>query len=172
MTTALFAGSFDPITVGHVDIARRALSFADDLVIAVGINPVKRYLFDLADRVDMVQRAVEELGVEGGARVRVVQMPGALLECARKVGASIIVKGVRSAADFDCEFPQAVVNRDLGGIETVLIPARPELSVVSSSMVRELLGLGLDISRYVPAAILPFMRDNGEVAEPRRSREK
>lgn len=156
MTTALFAGSFDPITLGHLDIATRALSVADEVVVAVGVHPRKRYMFDHSRRVEMVRRVFAP--VEG---VRVVEMRGALVECVREVGADLVVKGVRSAADFDDEMVQAVVNRDCGGVETVFIPARPELSVVSSSVVRELLGLGFDVARYVPDAIVSDVRDNG-----------
>ncbi|WP_115727126.1 pantetheine-phosphate adenylyltransferase [Actinomyces culturomici] len=154
MTTALIAGSFDPITLGHVDLVDRTLRFADSVVVAVGVNSAKSYRFDQDARVAMVETALV------GRDARIVRMDGTLLECADEVGADVVVKGVRTAADLEWELTQSVINRDLGGVETLLLPARPELSVVSSSVVRELLSLGLDASRYVPAAILPLMRDN------------
>lgn len=162
MTTALFAGSFDPITLGHVDLVERAVRFADEVVLAVGLNSKKAYRFSHDRRIEMARAAVA-----GIPRVRVVRADGALLDCARELGADVLVKGVRTGADLDWELVQSVVNRDLGGVETVLLPARPELSIVSSSLVRELLALGLDASRYVPAAILPLMTDNGRGEEPR-----
>lgn len=165
MTLALYAGSFDPITVGHVDIASRALRFADELIVAVGVNASKQYRFEHGLRVEMARAALAEL-----PGIRVVRMEGALLDLAREVGAEIIVKGVRTGADLEWEFVQSSVNRDFGGVETVLLPARPELSVVSSSIVRELLGLGMDASRYVPSAILPLVRDNIGGDEPRAER--
>lgn len=156
MTRALIAGSFDPITLGHLDLVERSARFCEDVVVAVGVNPAKTYRFSHERRIRMVEAALA--GVPGAC---VVRMDSSLLDCAREVGADVVVKGVRGGADLDWEFVQASVNRDLGGVETVLLPTRPELSVVSSSLVRELLALGMDASRYVPAAILPFMTDNG-----------
>lgn len=155
MTIALYAGSFDPVTLGHVDIARRALRFADELVVAVGVNASKRYLFDHDTRVAMVKAALSELPA-----VSVVRLDAPLVSLAHTVGADILVKGVRSGADLEWECAQASVNRDFGEVETVLLPALPELSLVSSSIVRELLGYEMDVSRYVPEAIYPFLRDN------------
>ncbi|PKY66760.1 pantetheine-phosphate adenylyltransferase [Schaalia turicensis] len=151
----LFAGSFDPITLGHADIITRAASFADELVVAVGINPKKKYMFDQDKRVDMVNAVVGQLG-----NVRTVKMEGTLIDCAKSNDVSFIVKGVRRASDVDTELAQAAVNRDLGGVETLFIPSRPELLLVSSSMVRELLDLGLSVSRYVPNEIEPFVAQN------------
>lgn len=151
----LFAGSFDPITIGHADIITRVASFADELVVAVGINPKKKYMFDQDKRVDMVNAVVAQLG-----NVRAVKMEGTLINCAKLNGASFIVKGVRGGNDVDTELAQAVVNRDLGGLETLFIPSLPELSLVSSSMVRELVHLGLSVSRYVPNEIEPFVAQN------------
>lgn len=151
----LFAGSFDPITIGHADIITRAASFADELVVAVGINPKKKYMFDQDKRVDMVNAVVAQLG-----NVRIVKMEGTLIDCAKSNDVSFIVKGVRSQSDVDTELAQAAVNRDLGGVETLFIPSLPELSLVSSSMVRELVHLGLSVSRYVPNEIEPFVAQN------------
>ena len=128
---------------------------------AVGMNSAKNYRFNHEQRLHMVEAALAQI-----PRVRVVRMDTTLLECAREVGADVVVKGVRTGADLDWELVQATVNRDFGDVETLLMPTRPELSIVSSSLVRELLVQGMDISRYVPAAILPLMTDN-EASENR-----
>lgn len=157
MTTVLIAGSFDPITLGHLDIIERATRSFCDVVVAVGVNGRKTYSYSLDERRQMVEVATAHL--DG---VRVTLMEGTLIDCARAVGASSVVKGVRSSADLEWELAQAVINSDLGGIETLLIPARPEYAIVSSSVVRELLSLGMDASRYVPATIRPLLVDNDQ----------
>lgn len=161
MTCALIAGSFDPITLGHLDLVMRASRFSEDIVVAVGMNSAKNYRFSHDQRLHMVQAVLAHF-----PKVRVMRMDTTLLECALEVGADVVVKGVRTCADLDWELVQATVNRDFGDIETVLMPTRPELAIVSSSLVRELLIQGMDISRYVPAAIIPLMTDN-EASEKR-----
>ena len=142
---ALFPGSFDPFTLGHLDVAERAAAVADRLIIGVGINPAKRGLIAPEDRVDLVREATAYL-------------PG--VEVTLLAGATLIVKGVRGSQDADFEAPQAALNLEVGGIDTWWIPTRPGLGHVSSSAVRELLSLKKDVSRYVPPAIVRYLTDN------------
>ena len=152
---ALFPGSFDPFTNGHLDVAERVCAIAERLIIGVGTNPAKRGLIDPERRVALIEEATAHLtGVE------VVLLQGATMDEAARLGATLIVKGVRSSIDLDCEAPQAVFNDEVGGIDTWWIPTRPALAHVSSSAIRELLGLKKDISRYVPPAVERYLTDN------------
>ncbi|WP_455151505.1 pantetheine-phosphate adenylyltransferase [Schaalia odontolytica] len=152
---ALFPGSFDPFTNGHLDVAERVCAIAERLFIGVGTNPAKRGLIDPDRRVALIEEATAHLmGVE------VVLLQGATMDEAARLGATLIVKGVRSSIDLDYEAPQAVFNDEVGGIDTWWIPTRPALAHVSSSAIRELLGLKKDISRYVPPAVERYLTDN------------
>ena len=152
---ALFPGSFDPFTNGHLDVAQRVSAVADRLIIGVGANPAKRGLIDPAERVSLIRDATAHL-----TGVDVVLLQGATMDAARGLGAALIVKGVRGADDAAHEAVQAAFNLEAGGIDTWWIPTRPALSHVSSSAVRELFRLGKDAHRYVPPAISRFMTDN------------
>lgn len=152
---ALFPGSFDPFTNGHLDVARRAAAVADRLIIGVGVNPAKRALLTPRERVALIAEATAHLpGVE------VVELSGATMDAAAALGVTLIVKGVRGAQDTSFEAPQAALNLEVGGVDTWWIPTRPELSHVSSSAVRELVALEKDVSRYVPPAIARHLKDN------------
>lgn len=156
MTTAVLPGTFDPITLGHLDLVRRASGLAGRVVVAVGVHAGKRPLLPLDVRVDLVRRCVE--GMPG---VTVQAFDGLLVDLCRALGAELVVKGVRDASDLSWELTQAAVNREIGDVETALLPTRPELAHVSSSIVRELASYGMDVSRYVPAPVARVLADNG-----------
>ena len=148
---AVCPGSFDPVTNGHVDVVRRAASLFDEVVVAVMGNPAKSGLFPLEERVELLRVAVD--GIDG---VRVEPVSGGLLvDYCRSVGASAIVKGLRSGNDFAYELPMALMNRHLSGVETVFLPGDPRFEHVSSSLVKEVAGHGGNVTGLVPDAVLP-----------------
>ncbi len=142
--TALFAGTFNPFTIGHKSIGDRALQIADRLVIGFGVNPDKPDP-DAIGRIARVKRLYED-----DPRVTVVQYSGLTTDFARECGADFMVRGVRSVADFEYERNLADINLKISGIDTVLLTSLPELSYVSSSMVRELASFGADVTKYLP----------------------
>ena len=147
---AVCPGSFDPVTNGHVDVVRRAAGLFDEVVVAVLGNPAKRGLFDVPERVELI-----EASLSGLARVRVDAVAGGLLvDYCRSIGASAVVKGLRSGTDFAYELPMALMNRHLTGLETVFLPGDPTLEHVSSSLVKEVAAHGGDVRGLVPDAVL------------------
>ena len=143
--TAFFAGSFDPFTVGHASVVERSLPLFDHIVIAIGINPVK------TTAVEAERRAKEIAALYADeARVSVMTYDGLTVDAARRAGASCLLRGVRSVKDFEYERDMADVNRQLSGLETVLIYSLPQHTAISSSVVRELASFGKDISDFVP----------------------
>ena len=143
--TGIFTGSFDPFTVGHDDILRRALPLFSRIVIGVGVNERKQYMLSAEERCAAIRRIYE--GVE---KIEVKAYSDLTVDFARREGAAYIIKGVRSVKDFEYEREQADINRQLSGVETLLLYSDPRYSSVSSSMVRELIHFGQDVSRYLP----------------------
>lgn len=143
--TALFAGSFDPFTIGHASVVERALPLFDRIVIAIGVNAGKTAAEETQARVDAIRRIyIDE------PRVEVTAYSGLTVDTARSVGATALLRGVRSVKDFEYERDMADINRQLSGLETVLIYSLPEHSAISSSIVRELQAYGKDVSAYLP----------------------
>ena len=145
MKTGIFVGSFDPFTIGHLSIVRRALPLFDKLVIGVGGNERKTYLHTTEERIAAISRLFAD---EPAVEVR--SYSGLTVDFAHSVEAGFIVKGVRSMKDFEYEREQADINREIGGVETVLLFAEPQLAHISSSMVRELTHFGKDPAPYLP----------------------
>ena len=146
MSKAVFVGSFNPFTVGHASIVRRALPLFERLVIGVvGDNVNKPELQPATERMETIKKLYVD-----NQRIEVRPYYGLAVDLAREVGASFIVKGVRSVKDFEYERDQADINRRIAGIETILLFAEPELSALSSSMVRELKHFGADVSQFLP----------------------
>ena len=143
---ALFPGSFDPFTCGHESIVRRALPLFDKFVIAIGVNADKRSFMTMEQRKSWIESVFK-----GDDRIEVITYTGMTVDAAREVGAQFIVRGVRLIQDFENEKHLAEVNRDLTGIETILLYTLPEYSHISSSIVRELIKYGQDVSAYLPS---------------------
>ena len=145
MRTAIFPGTFDPFTIGHDALVRRALDLVDELYIAIGINTEKRTLLSLEER---IERITTLYGDE--PRIHVVSYEGLTTDFAQSVGAKFIIRGVRNTIDFEYEKNIADINRMLTGIDTLLLISEPQHAAISSSMVRELAHFGKDISKYLP----------------------
>lgn len=163
MTTALFPGSFDPATNGHIDVVARASALFDHLVVAVVTNPNKPGRFTPPERLALLTAACSELvsaATAAGRAIEFIVAGGLLVDIARHLGADVLVKGVRNASDVDGELTYAAMNRDLtgggpGALDTVWLPSAPDYSFFSSSLVYEIAALGGDVSHYVP----PVVRD-------------
>ncbi|MBO7581345.1 MAG: pantetheine-phosphate adenylyltransferase [Bacteroidaceae bacterium] len=143
---AVFAGSFDPFTIGHKNIVDRALqSVADEVIVAIGINHEKKYMFSLEERLQAIQKAFQS-----EPRVRVESYEGLTTDYAKRVGARFLLRGVRSVKDYEFERDMAEVNHRLTGIETVLLFTDAQYSCVSSSIVRELISYHQDVKDFLP----------------------
>ncbi|MEN9608227.1 MAG: hypothetical protein RLZZ06_158 [Actinomycetota bacterium] len=150
---AVYPGSFDPITLGHLDIIERALDVVERLQVVVVHNPAKQPFFTLAERVQMVTDALIERGLMGRVTVDSLES-GLLTTYAEEHGAGVLIKGFRTGVDIEYELPMARVNRDLTGIETIFLPSDPANTHISSSLVKQVAALGGDITKYVPAAVI------------------
>ncbi|MBR1594735.1 MAG: pantetheine-phosphate adenylyltransferase [Alloprevotella sp.] len=145
MNTALFPGSFDPFTVGHASIVERALPMFDRIVIGVGVNAGKHALYTIEERV----RRIRELYADE-PRIRVESYADLTVDCARRTGAHFILRGLRSVKDFEYERDVAAMNRRLSGIETVMMFCEERYACISSSVVRELISYGKDVTEFLP----------------------
>ena len=143
--TALFAGSFDPFTIGHYALIRRALPMFDKIVIGIGTNSGKRCMFSVEERI----KAIEKIFADE-VRIEVKVYECLTMDFAKKIGADVLLRGVRSTKDFEYEREIADMNLRLGGIDTVLLISEPEYASISSSIVRELITYGKDISELLP----------------------
>lgn len=154
---AVVPGSFDPITLGHLDVIERAAGIFDEIHVLVVHNPGKTALLPVAQRVSLIEKAIVDAEYPGTFVVTSWSV-GLLVDYCTDVGASVLVKGVRSQIDVAYETPMAIVNRNLAGVETVFLLPDPAHAHVSSSLVRQVASLGGDISPYVPAAVAEFLQ--------------
>ena len=150
MRIGLYPGTFDPITLGHIDIIRRASMLVDRLVIGVAINRDKSPLFDLEERVSMLQEECNYLSKQTGTEIVVHPFENLLINCAHDVGAQVIIRGLRAVADFEYEFQMVGMNRSLdNSIETVFLMAEAKHQAIASKLVKEIARLNGDISKFV-----------------------
>lgn len=157
MSTVVLPGSFDPFTLGHLDLARRAAAIADRVIIAVSHNPSKQGLFDLETRKSVIAAAVASEDLDAVVETRTLPR-GLLVEFCADVGAGAVVRGLRSQLDLAYEEPMARMNHHLAGIDTIFLLTGSEYSHISSSLVREVHALGGDVTDMLPAASLQALR--------------
>ncbi len=155
MRIGLYPGTFDPITLGHIDIIQRAMALVDRLVIGVAINRDKGPLFNLEERVAMVEAECAPIIAKTGGEIVVHPFENLLIDCARDVGAGIIIRGLRAVADFEYEFQMVGMNRALdASIETVFMMADARRQAIASKLVKEIARLGGDVSKFVTPPVV------------------
>ena len=155
MKLAICPGSFDPVTIGHLDIIGRARKIFDHVIVAVMVNPEKHTMFTTEERIALIQKCTKDM-----EDVEVVSFDGLLADYAKMRGATAIVKGVRAMSDFEYEFQQALTNRKLNPeLETVFMITRAENMFLSSSIVKQIASFGGDVSNFVPACILDDIKE-------------
>ena len=160
MRTGLYPGTFDPITLGHIDIIQRAMALVDRLVIGVAINRDKSPLFDLDERVAMVTAECSRIAESSGCEILVHPFENLLIDSARDVGASVIVRGLRAVTDFEYEFQMVGMNRALDStIETVFLMADARNQAIASKLVKEIARLGGDVSKFVTPPVNRALRE-------------
>ncbi len=151
MKIAIYPGSFDPITNGHLNIIRRASQIFDKVIVCVMVNAGKNPMFTRDERVDMIQRVTADL-----SNVEADSSDTLLAEYAKEIGNCVILKGLRASSDFEMEFQMAMINRKLNPqLDTILLPAEHQYMYMSSSTVKELAGYHADLSEFLPEAIIP-----------------
>ena len=155
MKRAIYPGSFDPVTFGHLDVIKRALKLFDEVIVAVAFNDQKQGLFTVAERVALLERATSEM-----ANVRVAQFSGLLVNFAREQEAVALIRGLRAVSDFEFEFQMALMNRKLEkSIETLFLMPKEEYTYLSSRIVKEIARLGGNVESFVDAAVAQALRE-------------
>jgi pantetheine-phosphate adenylyltransferase len=151
---ALYAGSFDPVTNGHIDIVRQAARLADRLVLAIGIHPGKTPLFSVEERLAMLDETCAPLARKAGTELRVITFSDLVTATAKREGANILIRGLRDGTDLDYEMQMAGMNGVMSpDVQTVFLPASPMVRPITATLVRQIAGMGGDAGSFVPAAV-------------------
>jgi pantetheine-phosphate adenylyltransferase len=151
---ALYAGSFDPVTNGHVDVVRQAARLADRLVLAIGVHPGKTPLFPTDERVAMLEETCGPVAREAKCELSCVTFADLVVSAARRAGATMLIRGLRDGTDFDYEMQMAGMNGSMAPeVQTVFLPASPLVRPITATLVRQIAGMGGDFSAFVPAAV-------------------
>ena len=157
--TALFAGSFDPITNGHLDVVGKAVHLADRLVLAIGVHPGKTPVFSADERLAMANEICVPLGRAAGCEVTCTTFADLVVTVARRAGATLLVRGVRDATDFDYEMQMAGMNATMAPeVQTLFLPAAPMVRPITATLVRQIAGMGGDVAAFVPAQVAAALR--------------
>ena len=151
---ASYAGSFDPVTNGHLDVVRQAAGLADTLVLAVGTHPGKTPLFPVEDRLAMLEAVCAPIGREKGCAISTTTFADLVVTAAKRAGATLLIRGLRDGTDFDYEMQMAGMNGTMApGLQTVFLPASPTVRPITATLVRQIAGMGGDVSAFVPASV-------------------
>jgi pantetheine-phosphate adenylyltransferase len=157
--TALYTGSFDPPTLGHLDVIRHACRLVDRLVIAIGVHASKAPMFSAEERADMLRAVCGPVAAGEGTSFEVTTFDGLAIEAARRAGATIIVRGIRDGTDLDYEMQMAAMNETMAPeVQTIFLPASPAVRPITATLVRQIAGMGGDASAFVPPAVADRLR--------------
>jgi pantetheine-phosphate adenylyltransferase len=151
---AFYAGSFDPVTNGHLDVVRQAVGLADRLVLAVGVHPGKTPMFTADERLAMLEETCGPIGRQAKCEVVCITFSDLVVTAAERAGATILIRGLRDGSDFDYEMQMAGMNGTMApGVQTVFLPASPAVRPITATLVRQIGGMGGDVSAFVPAPV-------------------
>ena len=151
---AFYAGSFDPVTNGHLDVVRHAAALADRLVLAIGVHPGKSPLFSVGDRLEMLEETCGPVARKAGARIVCTTFSGLVVDAAREAGATLLIRGLRDSTDFDYEMQMAGMNEAMAPkIHTIFLPASADVRPITATLVRQIAGMGGDVSAFVPPKV-------------------
>ncbi|MGW6777042.1 pantetheine-phosphate adenylyltransferase [Brucella pseudogrignonensis] len=154
MTIAIYAGSFDPVTNGHVDVLKGTLRLADQVIVAIGVHPGKKPLFSFEERVELINASAKALLGADAKRVSVISFDALVIDAAHKHGAKLMVRGLRDGTDLDYEMQMAGMNGTMAPeLQTVFLPADPAVRTITATLVRQIASMGGDIKPFVPAAV-------------------
>ena len=157
--TALYTGSFDPVTLGHVDVVRHACRLVERLVVAIGVHPGKAPMFSAEERADMLREACGLVAAGEGTSLEVTTFDGLAVEAARRAGATVIVRGIRDGTDLDYEMQMAAMNETMApGVQTILPPASPAVRPITATLVRQIAVMGGDVGSFVPPVVADRLR--------------
>jgi pantetheine-phosphate adenylyltransferase len=157
--TALYAGSFDPVTNGHLDVVRHAARLADKLVLAIGLHPGKAPLFTAEERLAMLVECCGPVAREAGCEFDCITFTDLVVTTAKQVGATLLIRGLRDASDFDYEMQMAGMNEAMApDVQTVFLPASPMVRPITATLVRQIAGMGGDVSSFVPASVVKRLK--------------
>jgi pantetheine-phosphate adenylyltransferase len=156
---ALYAGSFDPVTNGHLDVVRQAARLADRLVLAIGVHPGKTPLFPVEERLAMLTETCGPLAKEAGAELSCTTFDDLVISLAKREGASMLIRGLRDGTDFDYEMQMAGMNGTMApSVQTVFLPASPAVRPITATLVRQIAKMGGDVSAFVPASVVARLK--------------
>jgi pantetheine-phosphate adenylyltransferase len=157
---ALYAGTFDPVTNGHLDVVRQAAHLADKLVLAIGVHPGKKPLFTADERMAMLEQTCGPLARREKCKLLCITFDNLVVETARKQGATLLIRGLRDATDFDYEMQMAGMNASMAPkVQTVFLPASAAVRPIAATLVRQIAGMGGDVSAFVPAAVAARLKN-------------
>ena len=157
--TALYAGSFDPVTNGHLDVVRHAVGLADKLILAIGVHPGKAPLFLADERLAMLRDICGPLAKAAKCELACITFSGLVIEEAKRQGASILIRGLRDGTDFDYEMQMAGMNETMApGVQTVFLPASPAVRPITATLVRQIAAMSGDVSAFVPASVAALLK--------------
>ena len=157
---ALYPGSFDPVTNGHLDVVRQTVRLVDRLVVAIGVHPGKTPLFSPAERLDMIREVFTPLAVKAGCEVECLTYDDLAVTAAKRAGATILIRGLRDGTDMDYEMQMAGMNETMApDVQTVFLPASPMVRPITATLVRQIASMGGDVSNFVPPVVAARLKD-------------